>query len=180
MASPRGGSTFYLGGPNPHGGFAFNKTVYALVRAKGPVLLRGGRIDGAGTLKLDGPAADPHEPGETVTSNGGVTRTFFAAVLLPGALQADGSTGDVFYLYPTTPGCYALQADGDGFENIVVLVATPLLGVSWSSDLASNSAHLSSEQGDPEGPGTGAVLVPADDVPIAIPLRAISSAAHLA
>jgi len=125
LASPRGGSTFYLDGQNPRGGYAFNKTVYVLVRgAWGPVLLRGGRIDGVGTLKFDGPAADPHELGETVTSDGGVMRTFYAAVISPGNVEVQGRTGDVFYLYPSRPGCYALQADGDGFENIVVLVAT--------------------------------------------------------
>lgn len=123
VASPRGGPNFYLGGPNPHGGYAWNKTVYALIGAKGPVLLRGARLDGDGTLKFDGPAADQREPGETLSSHGGVARTFYAAVLLPGAIQQNGSTADVFYLYPSSPGCYGLQADGDGFEDVVVFLA---------------------------------------------------------
>lgn len=117
ITSPRGGPTFYLGGPNPHGGYAWNKTVYGLVGAKGPVLLRGARLDGSGTLKFNGPAADQREPGETQTSQGGVTRTFYAAVLMPGA-------ADAFYLYPSSPGCYGLQANGDGFEDVVVFHAT--------------------------------------------------------
>jgi hypothetical protein len=119
VTSPRGGPDFYLGGPNPKAGSPWNKTVYALVGATGPVLVRGARLDGPGTLKFDGVAADPAAKGETLTSPGGVAATFYDAVLSPGA------GGDVFYLYPTVPGCYALQADGDGFEDIVVFIAAP-------------------------------------------------------
>jgi hypothetical protein len=28
---------------------------------------------------------------------------------------------DVFYLYPATSGCYALQVDGPSFEDVIVL-----------------------------------------------------------
>lgn len=125
VESPRGGPHFYLGGPNPQGGFAFNKTVYALVGATGPVLLRGARIDGTGTLMFGAPPVDLRDKGATITSGGGVTQTFYTAALSPGAIQQDGSTADVFYLYPKTPGCYVLQADGDGFEDVVIFVATP-------------------------------------------------------
>jgi hypothetical protein len=125
IGSPRGGPIFYLGGPNPKGGFPWNKTIYALIGARGPVLLRGARLDGSGTLKFDGEPANLSEAGETLSSAGGVTRTFYRSVLSPGATQPDGSTADVFYLYPSSPGCYALQADGNNFEAIVVFIATP-------------------------------------------------------
>jgi hypothetical protein len=88
------------------------------------VLLRGARLDGVAALKFDGQPADRTEQGETVTSKGGVTRTFYAAILSPAAAQQDGSASDVFYLYPATPGCYAVQADGAGFEDVVVFIAT--------------------------------------------------------
>lgn len=124
IASPRGGPIFYLEGPDPQGGFPWNKTLYDLVGARGPVLLRGARLDGSGTLKFDGQSANLSEVGETLSSGGGVTRTFYRSVLSPGATQGDGSTGDVFYVYPSIPGCYALQADGNNFEAIVVFIAT--------------------------------------------------------
>ncbi len=125
IATPRGGPHFFLGGPNPHGGFAFNKNVYALIGASGPVLLRGARIDGTGALMFAAPPGDLRDIGEVVSEPGGETRAFYAAVLSPGAIQLDGSTGDAFYLYPRSTGCYALQADGNGFEEIVVFPAAP-------------------------------------------------------
>lgn len=76
-------------------------------------------------LKFDGPPADGTAAGETLTAQGGLRRTFYEAVMSPAAIQQDGSRGDVFYLYPSSPGCYALQADGDGFSAVVVFVATP-------------------------------------------------------
>ena len=68
--------------------------------------------------------ANPDDPGVTITSQGGVTATFYSSTLSQGATQQDGSTAGVFYLYPKSPGCYALQADGTGFEDTVVFVAT--------------------------------------------------------
>ncbi len=125
VSTPRGGPHFYIGGPNPQGGFAFNKTVYELVGAKGPVLLRGARLDATGALAFSALPANRGDIGETLTSAGGVTATFYAAAVSPGAAQPDGTTTDVFYLYPKTPGCYALQADATSFEAVVVLVASP-------------------------------------------------------
>lgn len=127
IASPRGGPVFYLGGPSPRGAFAFNKTVFALAGARGPVLLRGRRIDGPGTLKFDGHSADPRQPAETVTSPGGISATFHTAVLSAAPINEGGTGGaaDVLYFYPSTPGCYAVQADGADFDNAVVFVAVP-------------------------------------------------------
>lgn len=124
ISTPRGGPHFFLGGPDPQGGFAFNKTVYELIGVSGPVLMRGSRIDGSGTLMFAAPPADLRDTGEVMTQPGGETRAFYTAVLDPGAIQGNGSTAGVFYLYPATAGCYALQADGNGFEEIVVFPAT--------------------------------------------------------
>jgi hypothetical protein len=124
VARPRGGPWFFIGGPDPKGGYPWNKTVYVSVGRRGPVLLRGARLDGPGALEFSGEAADPREVGETLNSTGGVTRTFFKSAVEVGTLQQDNEWGDAFYLYPTTPGCYALQADGDGFESVIVFEAT--------------------------------------------------------
>ena len=125
VASPRGGPTFYLGGPNPKAGSPWNKTVYALVAARGPVLLRGARLDGSGSLKFDGVPADPGSPAETFTAPSGQVSSFYTAVTSPAAMQGDGTNADVFYLYPSVAGCYAIQADGHGFENVVIFQTVP-------------------------------------------------------
>lgn len=102
----------------PQGGFAFNKTVFAIVGgASGPVLLRGGRIDGPGRLTFSGSPADFLEKGETVTSPGAAAWTFYEKVLDPGP-------EDALYVYPSTPGCYAIQVDGPTFEDTIVIIAT--------------------------------------------------------
>lgn len=124
ISTPRGGPHFFLGGPNPQGGFAFNKTVYELIGANGPVLLRGARIDGTGTLTFAAPPADLRDVGTVFTQPGGETRAFYKAVLPSGAIQGTDPTLDVFYLYPATAGCSALQADGNGFDEVVVFPAT--------------------------------------------------------
>ena len=116
VSSPRGHGPFYLGGPMPQGNFAFNKTVWVLVDgAPGPVLFRGGRIDGVGNLRFSGAQADPSEAG--TNPPGHVSTSFFRAVI-------SGGTGDGFYIWPSTTGCYALQADGPTFEVVIVLTAT--------------------------------------------------------
>jgi len=102
ISTPRGGPHFFLGGPNPQGGFAFNKAVYELIGANGPALLRGARIDGMGTLMFAAPPADLRDVGTVITQTGGETRAFYKAVLPPGATQGADPTTDVFYLYPAT------------------------------------------------------------------------------
>jgi hypothetical protein len=116
VADPPGRGPFYLGGAMPQGNFAWNKTVWVLVDGtRGPVLFRGGRIDGPGSLKFRGTPADPSDIGVSL-STGEVTATFYERVIDPGA-------GDAFYVYPSTIGCYALQVDGSSFEDVVVVSA---------------------------------------------------------
>jgi hypothetical protein len=118
ITNPRGTGPFYLGGEMPHGAFAWNKTVWVLVDgAKGPVLFRGGRVDGGGSLRFSGSPADRSDNGLSLSSNGGVSATFYQRVISQGA-------ADAFYVYPATTGCYALQVDGPSFEEVIVISAT--------------------------------------------------------
>jgi hypothetical protein len=101
----------------PQGHFPWNKTVWVLRDgARGPVLFRGSRVDGTGSLKVTGNPADYSEKGVTLSSGGGVTDTFYERVIDPG-------TEGVFYVYPATTGCYALQVDGGSFEDVIVISA---------------------------------------------------------
>jgi len=116
IANPRGGGPLYLGGPMPQGAYAWNKTVWVLVDgAHGPVLFRGTRLDGAGSLRFSGSSAVPSDQG--VTPSGGMSETFYTSVIV----HADA---DAFYVYPATSGCYALQADGPSFQEVIVISAT--------------------------------------------------------
>ena len=117
VTDPRGQGPFYLGGPMPQGHFPWNKTVWVLRDgARGPVLFRGSRVDGAGSLKVSGNPADHADTGVTLSSGGGVSATFYERV-------TDAGTGGVFYIYPATTGCYALQVDGGSFEDVIVISA---------------------------------------------------------
>jgi hypothetical protein len=101
----------------PQGHFPWNKTAWILADgAQGPVLFRGGRIDGTGSLKFSGSRADRSEMGVTLSSGGGVSVTFYERVIDPGPENA-------FFVYPATAGCYALQVDGPSFEDVIVLAA---------------------------------------------------------
>src|SRR5260370_26001102 len=55
VTNPRGHGPFYLGGPMPQGNVPWNKNVWVLAdRARGPLLFPGGRVDGTGSLKVNG------------------------------------------------------------------------------------------------------------------------------
>lgn len=117
VGNPRGRGPSYLGGPMPQGNFPWNKTVWVLVDgARGPVLFRGGRVDGAGTLMFSGNPADPLVKGVSLSSGGGVGASFYENVVERG-------TNDAFYVYPATAGCYAMQVDGPSFEDVIVITA---------------------------------------------------------
>lgn len=117
IGSPRGKGPFYVGGPMPKGYFPWNKTVWVLVDgASWPVLFRGGRVDGAGTLMFSGIPADPSDKGVNLSSGGGVSAKFYERVI-------DRGTSDAFYVYPPTSGCYALQVDGPTFEDVIIFSA---------------------------------------------------------
>jgi hypothetical protein len=121
VTNPRGKGPLYFGGPLPQGGFAFNKMVYTTVGASGPILLRGGRIDGVGVLKFSGSPADASEKAEIPPLPGGAagsgTWAFYTAVLDPGSSNA-------LYVYPATRGCFAIQVDAPTFEELIILQAS--------------------------------------------------------
>jgi hypothetical protein len=117
VTDPRGHGPFYLGGPMPQGHFPWNKTVWTLVGgARGPVLFRGGRVDGTGSFTFSGTPADHADTGVTLSSGGGVSATFYERMI-------DLGSEDAFYVYPATTGCYALQVDGASFEDVIVISA---------------------------------------------------------
>lgn len=118
VADPRGRGPFYLGGPMPQGAFPWNKTVYIVTSAPatGPILFRGGRIDGTGRLQFSGNPAHPADPGELLESQGGASARFYDQ-----ALENEG--GGALYLYPSTKGCYAIQVDASSFEDVIVVRA---------------------------------------------------------
>jgi hypothetical protein len=81
-----------------------------IVRAdyKGPVLIRGRRLDGPQRMRFDG-GAKPHAeiriaPGETVKWTG----------------QVPGSRGRPSYVRVRAVGCYGVQIDGTTFSRVVV------------------------------------------------------------
>lgn len=79
------------------------------------MLLRGGRLDGTGRLKFSGNPADPAEPAEMLSASGG-SWAFYQAVI--------GGTEDALYVYPSTKGCFAIQADDPNFEDVITITAT--------------------------------------------------------
>ncbi|MHB8611240.1 MAG: hypothetical protein ACYDAL_02275 [Candidatus Dormibacteraceae bacterium] len=82
-------------------------------------MLRGGRLDGSGALYFDGQGTGPTDAKEiTVVDPGGGQTPFFGELRLP--LDSNAA----FYAYPTTAGCYAIQADSDGFSEVIVLPAS--------------------------------------------------------
>jgi hypothetical protein len=119
VANPRGRGPFYLGGPMPKGAFAWNKTVYAVTGSAvpGPVLFRGGRIDGVGRLQFSGQPAAPSDKATHLTSDGGVSDDFYDHVL-------QGAGGGALYVYPSTRGCYAIQVDASTYEDVIVVSAS--------------------------------------------------------
>lgn len=77
---------------------------------------QGAWLDRAGRLEFSGAPADQSERGETLASASGATETFYEEVVYW------TSTG-AFYLYPSTRECYAIQVDGQSFEDVVVIQA---------------------------------------------------------
>ena len=116
IGNPRGHGPFYLGGPLPTGAYPFNKMVYVVAGgAPGPVVLRGGRLDGSGRLTFSGSRADPAEHGETLSASDG-SWAFYQAII--------GGTEDALYVYPSTNGCYAIQIDGVNFQDVITITAS--------------------------------------------------------
>ena len=121
--APRIGTHLRLGfgGAGPRGGFAWNKTVWDRPTTPGlpNVLLRGARLDGPGRLYFEGDGNGPSDASRiTVADPRGGQSPFYSDLRLP----VDSSAA--FYTYPTTPGCYAIQAESDGFSEVIIFGAT--------------------------------------------------------
>lgn len=122
--APRIGTPLRLGfgsAAGPEGAFAFNKTVldYITAPASPTVLLRGIRLDGTGKLYFGRPGlVGALAPAIRVADPQGSEVPFYSD--LP--LSVDSSS--VFYTYPTSPGCYGIQVDAEGFSEVIVFDAT--------------------------------------------------------
>ena len=96
-----------------YGGPWFGEKVfwYVLPSYRGPVLIRGRRLDGAQMLGFNGGKLPARElriaPGETVSWQG----------------QPPGSRGVPSGVRVLAPGCYGVQIDGTTFSRIVVFLA---------------------------------------------------------
>jgi hypothetical protein len=120
--APRVGTPLRLGFGNssgPQGAYAFNKTVWDFASAPlvRNVLLRGSRLDNAGTLYFGGVGVSRTDVAVTVTDLQGAQVPFYGDLRLP----IDSSAA--FYTYPTGAGCYGIQADSDGFSEVIVFKA---------------------------------------------------------
>lgn len=87
--------------------YGFKTLWYAEPSYRGPFIVRGGRLDGVGSMVFgEGPrvGALVVPPGDTVNEEAGYR-------------QAPGGT------YVTSPGCYGWQVDGEGFSQVIVVQA---------------------------------------------------------
>jgi hypothetical protein len=85
---------------------------YVLPTYRGPVLLRGRRLDGPEEMRFDGGREPPREiriaPGETVSWDG----------------RQEGSRGRPSAVRVRATGCYGVQVDGTSFTRTVVFRVT--------------------------------------------------------
>jgi len=91
-------------------GGALETLWFAMPSYQGPFVVRGERLDGSGTIAVDGSASDPSAlvvpPGPTANTEHGLR-------------VAPVST------WLTSPGCYGWQVDGLTFTYVIVFDATP-------------------------------------------------------
>ena len=107
--------------PTPKGGYAFNKTVWDFASAPliRDVVLRGARIDGSDQLYFGGNGMSAQQvAATTVTDPNGGQMPFYEQLRIP------VESSSAFYTYPTTSGCYAIQADSQDFSEVIVFKAT--------------------------------------------------------
>src|SRR5205823_1602155 len=122
--TPRVGTPLRFGFGNtvgPSGAYAFNKTVmdFASPPVSPEVLLRGSRLDALGKMYFGGSGVAPNQAVDiSVTDPQGGQEPFYSEL----RLSVDNNA--VFYTYPTSPGCYAIQADSDSFSEVIVFKAT--------------------------------------------------------
>jgi hypothetical protein len=125
----------YLSGTTSLYPGAFDNEVWLVEPAyKGPVLVRGGQVNGAGVVSFQQPitfpdggfssagSPPPGLPVATVNIQGSET-AFYNELDLPAALPADPDGYWRMFFARThieTPGCYAIQIDGLTFSVVIV------------------------------------------------------------
>lgn len=93
---------------------------------KGPIRIRGGRIDGSGQLLLGGP--DNHWRGAPVKTVEGTDLYTELDLMESHTTSKPGWRVWPSATYIATPGCYAWQIDGLGFTEIITIQVTTYLG----------------------------------------------------
>jgi hypothetical protein len=99
-----------LGTTQVRGWFAMENVWLSLPSYQGPVVVRGKRLDGSGTLAFGG------------------SRPAESAFAVPPGPNPNGANGYRFppgSVWVTAPGCYGLQIDGTTFSETVILEALP-------------------------------------------------------
>ncbi|MGH3509658.1 MAG: hypothetical protein ACRDPI_05435 [Nocardioidaceae bacterium] len=123
IGSPHEGGVIRLQGPK--NGWWSQKVIWVLGSLyPGPVLLRGGRVDGPGKLRFDRYLGAAHYGRG---DHGRYPQLLYVGSGLP--VPAHG----VLTSYPadffvTAPGCYAIQVDGVGFSRLLYFEASPTNG----------------------------------------------------
>lgn len=129
-----GSGPLYLGGPvsrSPvvrlsagQGGWQEQKVIWVVAaRYPGPLLLRGGRVDGPGPLRFAHYLGAAGAPGYG-TGGHGFRQLLYVRDGLHSSAQHVLETipSDI---YVRAPGCYAIQVDGEGFSETLVFRAVP-------------------------------------------------------
>ena len=117
---PRPGSTLdFTYPPDPAGPFAGSSWSGAKVlwfvspRNRGPVLIRGGRLDGTNRLRFDRPKVPPKQMRIPRNAKSG----------WPAGQKDEGQRYRPSYTRLRAPGCYAYQVDGTSFSRVIVFQA---------------------------------------------------------
>jgi hypothetical protein len=109
---PRPAGVASLGDDIRHAGWYWHKTLWAIdKRYRGPLLIRGARIDSPGLLRFG--LGDPEAGDYEIASQ----------LDMPAEQQVRWRYG-VSSTLVRGPGCYAFQADGTNFSDVIVFAAT--------------------------------------------------------
>lgn len=101
------------------GGWLGEKVIWVVSRHYGgPLLLRGARVDGSGTLRFAHYLGAAGRPGYGPGSHGFPSLLYVRDGLHSAAPHVTESIPSDIYV--RRPGCYAIQVDGEGFSEVLV------------------------------------------------------------
>jgi hypothetical protein len=142
VTSGKGGPNFGFGpGPAYLSGIvqiypgAFDNEIWMIDASyRGPVLIRGHQVNGAGAVSFEPPTtfagmnfsgagAPPPGPAVATVTSAGAVMTFYAELDIPAAESSFPQTSWRLFFARThidTPGCYAFQLDGLTFSTVIV------------------------------------------------------------